>query len=271
MRGTKQVLVISGCLWQITARLLNTCLLIRFSIFWLQNDILILGTTYFLHFYEHLFGFMFEIGFSNLRYSDTVTSGHNYSNLSVPDDPRSRPLFLQLSRENVILQLYKYYLVASALWRLVDLTSFLHIHIQIHTQISTPWSRVLVEKLIVTCLFIKSPSVMELKGPLPCVQELATGPCPEPDESISLPHTPYTRSDIILSSTLISSSDIFPSAFQKLFSLNAYREASTIYKVIIIQLNGLAYFKVSASRNLLVISSNPCRHALAVCRDMKVV
>jgi hypothetical protein len=49
-----------------------------------------------------------------------------------------------------------------------------------------PWSRVLLEKPTVTQLV---KPFMEPEGSLPCSQQPATGPCPEPDDSS--PHPPY--------------------------------------------------------------------------------
>jgi hypothetical protein len=47
-----------------------------------------------------------------------------------------------------------------------------------------PFSTVLLEKIIVTQLFKISPALMESEGSLLLSQEPATGPCPDPYESI---------------------------------------------------------------------------------------
>jgi hypothetical protein len=52
----------------------------------------------------------------------------------------------------------------------------------------TPWSTVLLDKLLVTQLVTKFPAFMEPKGSLPCSQQPATGPYPEPDAFS--PHVP---------------------------------------------------------------------------------
>jgi hypothetical protein len=44
----------------------------------------------------------------------------------------------------------------------------------------TPWSRVLLEKLTVTKLVKKFPTIMEPEGLLPCSQQHTVGSCPEP-------------------------------------------------------------------------------------------
>jgi hypothetical protein len=45
----------------------------------------------------------------------------------------------------------------------------------------TPWGKVLFEKLTVTQLVKKFPPFMEAEVSLPCSQEPAIGPYPEPD------------------------------------------------------------------------------------------
>jgi hypothetical protein len=47
----------------------------------------------------------------------------------------------------------------------------------------SPWSRVLLEKLIVLIYPVSSSPFVEPEGSLPCSQELATGSCTEPDKS----------------------------------------------------------------------------------------
>jgi hypothetical protein len=47
----------------------------------------------------------------------------------------------------------------------------------------TPWRKTILEKLIVVQLAQKFHHFMEPKGSLPCSEEPATGPYPEPDES----------------------------------------------------------------------------------------
>jgi hypothetical protein len=47
--------------------------------------------------------------------------------------------------------------------------------------IFTPWNRVLLEKLIVARLVKKFRAFYGTKDSLPCSQDPATGPCPEPD------------------------------------------------------------------------------------------
>jgi hypothetical protein len=47
----------------------------------------------------------------------------------------------------------------------------------------TPWSKVILEKLIVAQLLKKFSTFLEPDGSLPCSQEPATGSYPEPDES----------------------------------------------------------------------------------------
>jgi len=67
----------------------------------------------------------------------------------------------------------------------------------------TPWSKVILDKLMFTQLVMKSPSFY---GTLLCSQESATGPYLEPDESS--PHLPilrpiYVRCFIILFVTVV--------------------------------------------------------------------
>jgi len=47
----------------------------------------------------------------------------------------------------------------------------------------TSWSRIILEKLIVTQLANNHPPLMEPEGSLPCSQGPAISPYPEPDES----------------------------------------------------------------------------------------
>jgi hypothetical protein len=47
----------------------------------------------------------------------------------------------------------------------------------------TPWSRILLQKLTVAQLVEKFPAFMEPESSLPCSQQPATDPYPEPDES----------------------------------------------------------------------------------------
>jgi len=68
---------------------------------------------------------------------------------------------------------------------------------------TTPWSGILLEKLIVTSWSRNSLPSMKPRGLLLCLQELATGHFPQPDESSSShPHTHYLRCVLILSSYL---------------------------------------------------------------------
>jgi hypothetical protein len=68
----------------------------------------------------------------------------------------------------------------------------------VHTR---PWSRVHLEKLIVTHLVKKSPSFMDTECSLPCLQELATGPIHGQIHPVHTfpPHFPYIQSNIFQS------------------------------------------------------------------------
>jgi hypothetical protein len=59
----------------------------------------------------------------------------------------------------------------------------LHFSEDLLTNYLSPWSRVLLEELLVTQLVKKFPTFYGTKDSLPCSKGPTTGPYPEPDES----------------------------------------------------------------------------------------
>jgi hypothetical protein len=66
----------------------------------------------------------------------------------------------------------------------------------------TTWSSVIFEKLTVAQIITKLPPFMEPYDSLPCSEEPATGPYPEPHDSSQRSYTVPLRSILILSSHL---------------------------------------------------------------------
>jgi hypothetical protein len=89
-----------------------------------------------------------------------------------------------------------------------------HLYANFHHR-SSSWSRVLLYMLIVAQLVKNSSPFMEPEGLLPCSQQPATGPYPEPDASSPQlrPYFPKIHSNIILSPMLRSSENCLPFRF----------------------------------------------------------
>jgi hypothetical protein len=159
-------------------------------------------------------GFTFNIGLSNLRYSDTVASSHNYSNLSGPDDPPAPALFLSVKQSNCDLAAAQTSLGYQCAPRACLLIGFTYRSTYARTHRPQLRRRFLVDRQIVTYLLKRIHLFMDPERSIPSLQEPAIGHCPEPHV---LSPDPIHRSNVTSLSTHVSSEVYRQFRFSEMF------------------------------------------------------